>query len=71
MTVSLIRRWLFECNSHETTLILKALGGRLKPEDVEEAKKLGDSMTKQRAIQASALAEEMEHHASHVQTEEQ
>lgn len=33
----------------ELRLVLKALGGRLKPEDVEDAKSLGDHVAKLRA----------------------
>lgn len=55
--------WSFSLDPAETRLMLKALGGRLKPEDVEAAKALGDELTQQRHQAANALANEMRKHA--------
>lgn len=41
--------WMFDTSNEEMLLILKALGGRLKPGEVAEAKALGDRLTKARA----------------------
>lgn len=37
--------WTIELGTEELRLILKALGGRLKDEDVPLAKELGDTLT--------------------------
>ena len=67
MRIGFHPEWVFHANSEEARLILRALGGRLKGEkEVEEAKALGDNLTKQRAAQAAAYLREMEKHASHV-----
>jgi hypothetical protein len=38
--------WTLLLTTEEFRLVLKALGGRLKEEDLEEAKALGDSLSK-------------------------
>jgi hypothetical protein len=40
--------WTLELNPNDLRLVLQALGGRLKPEDVEKARALGDSLTHDR-----------------------
>lgn len=40
--------WVLELSTNDLRLVLSALGGRLKPERVEEAKLLGDKLTKDR-----------------------
>lgn len=41
--------WAVALETEELRLVLKALGGRLKPEDVEPARELGDRLSMQRA----------------------
>ena len=50
----------------ESALILAALGGRLRPEDVERAKTLGNKLTLARAACARAFADQMSQHAGKV-----
>ncbi len=51
--ITMKTKWIFEVDSAQTLLILKALGGRIKsPADVEAAKALGDDLTKARAVAA-------------------
>jgi hypothetical protein len=59
--------WVFRLKGHEARLILSALGGRLRPEQREEAKRLGDELTVLRANWAGQLAEEMDKHADKVE----
>lgn len=40
--------WIIELDTADLRLVLKALGGRLKPEDVEAARCLGDRLTRDR-----------------------
>jgi hypothetical protein len=51
--------WAFTVNNAEMLLILKALGGRLRPEDIEVAKELGDVLTRNRIS-------ELEHVTTHL-----
>jgi hypothetical protein len=37
--------WILELSTPDLRLVLQALGGRLKPESVEEARLLGDRLT--------------------------
>lgn len=49
--------WSFRLSKRDTLIVLKALGGRLKPEEVEEAKALGDRLAVLRAAEGrQALA---------------
>jgi hypothetical protein len=49
--------WTMVLETEELRLVLKALGGRLKPEEIEAARALGDRMSIQRASATkSALA---------------
>lgn len=41
--------WDIRLSTAEFRLVLKALGGRLKEEDIEEAKSFGDHMSRMRA----------------------
>jgi hypothetical protein len=41
--------WSLNVDTAELRLILKALGGRLKPEDLDEAKSLGNDLSRMRA----------------------
>lgn len=41
--------WTMTLSTEELRLVLKALGGRLKPEEVGDAKALGDRLTALRA----------------------
>ena len=40
--------WTLELSSSDLRLVLAALGGRLKPEHTEEARLLGDKLTRDR-----------------------
>lgn len=40
--------WAFKVNNDEMLIILKALGGRLREDDIDVAKELGDRLTKNR-----------------------
>lgn len=43
--------WTFDTTNEDMLLILKALGGRLKGDEVSKAKALGDNLTRARANQ--------------------
>lgn len=58
--------WVFKLHSHQALLVLKALGGRLKPEEVEEAKVLGDELTKRRSQLAMDLSKALEKNANKI-----
>lgn len=49
-------KWRPVLSTAELLLILKALGERLKPEEVEQAKTLGDALTVMRSARATTLA---------------
>lgn len=53
--MSVVSEWNVSFTTPELRLVLKALGGRLKPEEIDEAKLLGDRLTKMRE-QASQKA---------------
>lgn len=40
--------WILELSTPDLRLVLQALGGRLKPESIEEARQLGDRLTQDR-----------------------
>lgn len=40
--------WAFKVSNNEMLIILKALGGRLRPDDIAVAKELGDTLTRNR-----------------------
>lgn len=40
--------WAFKVSNAEMLIVLKALGGRLREEDIEVAKELGDTLTRNR-----------------------
>lgn len=46
--LKMIPTWTLELTPHDLRLVLQALGGRLKPESVEEAHRLGDRLTTDR-----------------------
>jgi len=58
--------WSFNLTGAETRLVLAALGGRLRPDQEEEARKLSDELTLLRAQWANQYADEMDKHASKV-----
>ena len=64
--VQLQVHWTFVADPDEAALILAALGGRLRPEDVERAKALGDKLTLTRARTARDFADQMATHAGKV-----
>ncbi len=53
-------QWMFICDSTDSLLILKALGGRLNDTEVIRAKQLGDRLTLERAKQARQMLEGLE-----------
>lgn len=59
-------RWRLLLEPRDSALVLKALGGRLKPEEVADAKALGDKITKDRASAAAAFAREMQKHSNNI-----
>jgi hypothetical protein len=69
--VELERRWVFRVDADSARLILAALGGRLRAErgEVLAAKQLGDLLTRQRSVQAKALADEMAKHVKAMESE--
>lgn len=58
--------WGFNLTGAETRLVLSALGGRLRPDQEEEAKRLSDELTILRSQWANQFADEMDKHASKV-----
>lgn len=48
--------YVFELPQEEMLLVLKALGGRLKPEEIVAAQALGDRLTKQRVNELERTA---------------
>lgn len=65
--ITMKTRWVMELEPADARLLLRALGGRLKGPEIDEAKKLGDELTKQRYAQAAAHAMEMKKHADNVE----
>lgn len=65
-TVRLRAVWSFDVDAADTRLILAALGGRLKDDDVQAAKDLGDRLTRQRAGEARHLAAELSAHEANI-----
>ena len=47
-SVSLISEWNVSLTTQEFRLVMKSLGGRLKPEEIKDAKNLGDRLTRMR-----------------------
>jgi hypothetical protein len=60
-------RWKFSLTGRQARLVLAALGGRLRPDQFEEARALGDELTLLRAKHAGQLADEMDIHAGKVE----
>ena len=52
--------WILTVSSEELRLILKALGGRLKDEDVLPAQTLGDEISRNKVTLAEHLNNEMQ-----------
>ena len=53
-------QWMFICDSADSLLILKALGGRLNDTEVIRAKALGDRLTIERAKQGRQMLDALE-----------
>lgn len=64
--VQMTYTWTLSLNPDDTRLVLAGLGGRLRGEDVEKARELGDRMTRERAAQSSHLAEQMRKHVENI-----
>jgi hypothetical protein len=66
-----VTKYVLTVNTDEMTLILKALGGRLREErgELERAKQLGDLLTTLRAQEASNQATNLSVHANKVRTQ--
>jgi hypothetical protein len=60
--------WKFNLTGKQARLVLAALGGRLRPDQYEDARKLGDELTILRAQHAGQLADELDIHAGNVQS---
>jgi hypothetical protein len=58
-TMQMIPAYHFTLDQEQTLLVLKALGGRLKPEEVETARLLGDRLTHERAIALERTAHQL------------
>jgi hypothetical protein len=67
-TLKMSTMWTFTLNAQQTRLVLAALGGRLRDEQREDARELGDYLTVLRATIADQYADEMDLHASKVQS---
>ena len=59
--------WNLSLTTSELRLVLKALGGRLKPEDIISADELGDRLTLLRSNATQSLITAMEHNAAMVE----
>lgn len=59
-------RWEFSLTGAQARLVLAALGGRLREDQYDDAKRLGDELTLLRAKHAGQLADEMDLHADKV-----
>ena len=55
MQLKMRNEWDVSLTTAELRLVLQALGGRLKSEDVQEAKELGDHLSKIRASRTKQL----------------
>lgn len=69
-SVELQNNWVFKLGPGDSALVLKALGGRLRPEEVQAARELGDMLTEQRARQATHLMGEMKKHAGAIERDQ-
>lgn len=67
-TLKMDAMWTFTLNAQQTRLVLAALGGRLRNDQREDARRLCDELTTLRANIANQYADEMELHASKVQS---
>lgn len=47
--------WTLKVSTDELVMLLKALGGRLKPEELADAKTLGDNISKLRASSTKSI----------------
>lgn len=62
-------RWIIEANPEEARLIIAALRGTLKPDQVEAAKCLADAITQDRASASRRLAQQMGKNFDNMQKE--
>lgn len=53
-------QWVFTCDSADSLMILKALGGRLNGTEVHRAKELGNRLTVERAKQGRQMLDGLE-----------
>ena len=58
--LSMRSTWTLELSSEELVLVLKALGGRLKPEERDAARLLGDDVTLNRIDQTREQMDRLE-----------
>jgi hypothetical protein len=63
MELKLEKKWTATFRPQEIALIIRALLGRMKPADTEEAKALADAITHARTAEAKQLANEMTVHS--------
>jgi hypothetical protein len=62
--------WTFTLSGRETAIVLAALGGRLRDDQADFAKDLGDRLTLMREEFADDFAAAMSKHASKVEPRE-
>lgn len=65
--IDLVPLWRFTLNKHDALLVLKALGGRLLPEEDSAAEDLCNRLTVQRAQCVSEMQRHTERAAKHAQ----
>lgn len=58
--MTMLIRYRLELDSKQMSLVLRALGGRLKPEHVEAAKAFGDELSQSKLTQFDHYAREIE-----------
>lgn len=58
MILEMSKTYTIKLSNHELNLVTRALGGRLKPEEVEDAKKLGESISVSKAKQTEQMLDE-------------
>lgn len=59
--INVRQSWLMDLETSELLLVLKALGGRLTPEDIKPARELGNVLTKIRAVATRTSLEQASH----------
>lgn len=63
--------WKISLTAEEMRLVCKALGGRLKEEEIGPAKELGDEITKRKAAQIEHMLKENQKLLKSIEKEEE